>query len=98
MSKLSANAPVTKTQQNKPNKKIRPRKAPRLPEADILAADDAVTTNSRKPQQKKVRKLVTQGRHAAQLTGSLDQLPEMARPPGPDDPLGQRETEAFAKA
>ena len=36
--------------------------APRPPEADMLAAHDAVTTNSREAQQK-LSKLVNQGRH-----------------------------------
>ena len=61
-------------------------RAPRPPEADMLAAHDAVTTTSRKAQQK-LRKLVNQGNHAA-YTASLDQLPDTARPPGPGDPLG----------
>ena len=39
-------------------------RAPRPPEADMLAAHDAVTTSSRKAQQK-VGKLVNQGKHAA---------------------------------
>ena len=60
-------------------------RAPRPPEADMLAAHDAVTTNSRKAQQK-LEKLVNQGRHAPH-TASLDQLPDTARPPGPGDPL-----------
>ena len=42
-------------------------------------------------------KLVNQGRHAAH-TASLDLLPETARLPGPDDPLGGRETKTLAKA
>ena len=62
----------------------------------MLAAHDAVTTNSRKAQQK-LGKLVNQGRQAAH-TSLLEQLPETARPPGPDDPLGGGETETFAKA
>ena len=70
--------------------------AARTPEADMLAAHDAVTTNSRKAQQK-LGKLVNQGRHAAHTT-SLDQLPDTARPPGPGDPLRGCETKAFAKA
>ena len=60
-------------------------RAPRPPEADMLAAHDAVTTNSRKAQQK-LGKLVNQGRHAAHTT-SLDQLPDTAHPPGLGDPL-----------
>ena len=56
----------------------------------MLAAHDAVTTKARKAQHM-LGKLVNQSRHAAH-TASLDQLPETARPPGPDDPLGQRET------
>ena len=60
---------------------------PRPPEVDILAAHDAVTTNSRKAQYK-LSKLVNQGRRAAHIA-SLDQLPETARPRGPDDPLGE---------
>ena len=39
-------------------------RAPGPPEADMLAAHDTVTTNSRKAQQK-FGKLVNQGRHAA---------------------------------
>ena len=57
---------------------------------------DAVTTNSRK-EQYKLGKLVIQGRHAAH-TALLEQLPETARPPGPDGALGGGETKAFAKA
>ena len=52
--------------------------APRTPEADMLAAHDAVTTNSTKAQQK-LGKLVNQGRHAAH-TSLLDQLPETSHP------------------
>ena len=69
---------------------------PRPPETNMLAAHGAVTTNSRKAQQK-LGKLVNQGRHVAHKP-PLDQLPEMARPLGPDDPLGGSETRAFAKA
>ena len=39
-------------------------RAPRPPEADMLAAHNTVTTNSGKAQQK-LGKLVNQGRHAA---------------------------------
>ena len=70
--------------------------APRTPEADMLAAHDAVTTNSTKAQQK-LGKLVNQGRHAAH-TSLLDQLPETSHPQGPGDPLGRCETKALAKA
>ena len=70
--------------------------APRPPEVDILDAHDAVTTNTRKTQHK-LGKLVNQGRHGAH-TPSPDQLPETARPPGPDDPLGGRETKTVVKA
>ena len=66
------------------------------PEADMLAAHDAVTTNSRKAQQK-LDELVNQRRHASH-TALLQRLPETARPPGPDDPPGGGETKAFAKA
>ena len=66
------------------------------PEADMLAAHDAVTTNSRKAQQK-LGKLVNLRRHAAR-TASLEQLLETAHPPEPGDPLGGSETKAFAKA
>ena len=59
-----------------------------------LATHYAVTTRKA---QHKLGELVNQGRHAAH-TGSLDQLPETARPPGPDDPLGGRETKMLAKA
>ena len=62
----------------------------------MLAAHDAATTNSRKAQQK-LGKLINQGRHAANKA-SLDQLPETARPPGPDDPLRGSEIRASAKA
>ena len=62
----------------------------------MLAAHDAVTTNSTKAQQK-LCKLVNQGRHAAH-TALLDQLREMSRPQGPRDPLGRCETKALAKA
>ena len=70
--------------------------APRPPEVDILAAYDAVTTTSWKARDK-LGKLVNQGRHAAH-TASLNLLPETARSPGPDDPLGGRETKTLAKA
>ena len=70
--------------------------APRSLEADMLAAHDAVTINSRKAQEK-VDKLDNQGRHAAH-EALLDQLPETARPPRPDDPLSGIETRAFSKA
>ena len=70
--------------------------APRPAEVDILAAHDAVTTNSRKAQHK-LGKLVNQGRHAAH-TASFDLLPETARRPGPDGPLGGSETKTLAKA
>ena len=70
--------------------------ASRPPEANTLAAHDAVTTNSRKDQQK-LGKLVNQGRYAAYIA-SLEQLPETARPPGHGEPLGGSETRAFAKA
>ena len=69
---------------------------PRPPEADILAVHDAVTTKSRKAQQK-LGKLVNQGRHAANKT-PLDQLQETARPPGSADVVGGSETMTFAKA
>ena len=45
----------------------------RPPEADMPAAHDAITSNSRKAQQK-LGKLVDQGRHTAH-TASLEQLP-----------------------
>ena len=70
--------------------------ASRPPEADMLAAHNAVTNISRKAQQK-LGKLVNHGRHAAH-TASLKQLPETARLPGPGNPLGGSETKAFAKA
>ena len=62
----------------------------------MLAAHDAVNTNSRKAQQK-FGKLVNQGRHAAHAA-SLDPLPDTARPPGPGDTLRGWETKASAKA
>ena len=40
--------------------------APRIPEADVLAAHDAVTANSTKAQQK-LGTLVNRGRHAAHI-------------------------------
>ena len=71
-------------------------RAPRPPGANMLAAHDAVTTNSPKAQQI-LGKLVNPGRHAAH-TASLDQLPDTARPPGPGDPLRGCETKALTKA
>ena len=68
--------------------------ASRAPEADMMAAHDAVTTSSRNAQQK-LGKLVTQGSHASH-GALLEQLPETARPPGPDAPLGGGETKVFA--
>lgn len=73
--------------------------ASRLPEVDVLAAHDEVTSDPGKPTTKMV-KLVNRGRHAAH-TASLDhQLPETARPSGSDDPLldGGRKTRALTKA
>ena len=55
------------------------------PEADMLAAKDAVTTNSTNAQEK-LGKLVNQERHAA-YKALLKQLLETVRPPGPGDPL-----------
>ena len=64
-------------------------RVPRPPGADMLTALDAVTTYSRKSQQK-LGKLVNQGRHAAH-TAWLGQLPDTARTPGPGDPpVGMR--------
>lgn len=62
------------------------------------AAYEAFTADSRKAQQK-MGKLVNRGRHTAH-TSYLGQLPGMARPAGPDDPLfiGGRETRVFVKA
>ena len=62
----------------------------------MLAAPDAVRTNSRTAQQK-LGKLVNRGRLAAH-TASRDKLLETARPPGPVDPMGGTETTVFAKA
>ena len=62
----------------------------------MLASHDAATKDSRKAQRKSGR-LVNKDRHTAH-TASLDQLPEMARSPGPDVPLGARETKVSAKA
>ena len=76
--------------------RVEAEQAPSPPEADMLAAHDAGTNNSRKAQQK-LGKLVNQGRHAAQKV-SIGKLPETVRPPGPDHPLGGSETRAFAKA
>ena len=70
--------------------------APRPPDADMLNAHDAVTTNSRKVQQK-LGKLVHQGRDAAH-SASLEELPKTARHPGLSEPMGGAETKAFAKA
>lgn len=69
---------------------------PSPPEASMLAAHDAVTTDSPKVQYT-FGTLVNRGRHAA-CTKCLSQLLEAARPPVPDDPLGERETRAFAMA
>ena len=62
----------------------------------MLAAHDAVITNSRKAQQK-LGRMVNQDRHAAH-TASLDELPDTARLPGPGEPLRGCEIKAFAKA
>lgn len=62
----------------------------------MLAAQDAVITDSRKAQQQ-LGKLVSRGRHAAHIA-SLDQVPMTLRPPGPDNPLGEMETRVSAKA
>ena len=62
-----------------------------------MAAQDAVTTNSRKTHHKKLEKLINQGRHSS-YTASLHQLPETVRPPGPGDPLGRGESMIFANA
>ena len=62
----------------------------------MLTAGDAVTTNSRKAQQK-LGKLVNRGKHAAHIA-SLDQLPDTTRPPEPGDPLRGCKTKALAKA
>ena len=70
--------------------------APRTPKADMLAAHDAVTTNSTRAQQK-LSNLVNHGKHAA-YTALLDQLPETSRPQGQGNPLGRCETKALAKA
>ena len=70
--------------------------ASRPPEVDMLVAHDALTTNSRKALHK-LGKLVNQARHAVH-TALFDLLPETARPPRPDDPLGGGETKTLAKA
>ena len=70
--------------------------APRPPEADMLPAHDAVTTNSRKAEHK-LGKLVNQGRHATHTALPVE-LPETASSPGPGDPIGGTETKAAAKA
>lgn len=62
----------------------------------MLAVHGAVTTDSRKAQQK-VGKLINQGRHSAH-TDSLDKLPETAPQPELRHQLGGSETKAFAKA
>ena len=72
------------------------RRSGRPPEADMLAAHDAITTNSRKAQHK-LGKQVNQRRHAAHAT-SLEELSETARPPGPGDPMGGTKTKALAEA
>ena len=59
--------------------------ARRPPKADMLAVHGAATTDLRKPQ-RTLSKLANQGRHAAHAA-FLNQLLEMARPPGPDDSL-----------
>lgn len=55
-------------------------RAPRPPGADMLAANDAVTANSRKDQHTSGNLVNQQGRHAAHRA-SLDQLPETVCPP-----------------
>ena len=52
----------------------------------MLPGHDAVTTNSRKAQQK-FGELMNQGRHAAH-TASLEELPETAPPPPTGRPDG----------
>lgn len=63
------------------------RRPPRPPEADMLAAHDTVTADSRKAQQN-FGKFVNRSRRAAH-TASLEQLrtPDAARLPVPDSPL-----------
>lgn len=63
------------------------------PEVDKLAAYDTVTTDARKSK-RKLGKLTNRGRHAV-CAASLDQLPEVKPPPGPDDGLGGMGTKAF---
>ena len=61
----------------------------RLPRPDILVAHDAVTIDAGKAQHK-LRMLINQGLHTAHAA-YLNQLPEPARPPGPDGLLrGER--------
>lgn len=59
----------------------------------MLAEYDAVTTASRNVQHK-LGKLVNQGRHGAH-EAFLEQLPETARPSGPDDPPGPEPDEGL---
>lgn len=69
--------------------------APRGRHAD--GAHDAINTDSRKAQQK-LGKLVNRGGRHATYAAFLYQLPEKARPPGPDNPLGGMEARDFAEA
>ena len=69
--------------------------APRFLEVDMLAAHDAVSTDSRKAQ-RKVGRLLNRGRHAAR-TASLNQVSETARLPRLHGPLGGIKTRDFVK-
>lgn len=63
---------------------------PKPPKADLLlAAHYGVTSDSLKAQQKWACGLQPR---------TQDQLPETARPPEVDDPMGRWETKVFAKA
>ena len=62
----------------------------------MLAAHNAITTNSRKVQQK-LGKLVNRYRHAAHAA-SLEEFQQTVYPPSPGDPMGGTETKALARA
>lgn len=66
--------------------------APRSPEAEMLAAHDAVTTNSRKARLN-LGTIENQGRHAAH-TVSLEERPETAGSPRSGDRKGGQRPKA----
>lgn len=64
-------------------------RVPRPPETDTLAVHIAVATDLRKARRIRASR-------STKDIASLDQLPETISLPGPDDPLREKETMAFA--